>query len=266
MRFISQSWSVIVMLGAALWGVFPTAALGDWNELSASDYVGTWVGHWDDNWCVQFTITPTFNTPADDVRATFSVRYEVEERLGQPLLGRVVNGRLFGSSLLVGDRMLISLSQWNKEQATAYYFSEKSRVASLHRNPSTSCRPTAMVPNDGKIMVNCGGGKCSTSSDSIEAYRQAIMSYAQRIKKYPRMAMDKQFEGTAVVHVAVRSESRNQECSIGQSSGHGILDEEATQLIKRSVAVIQVPVSLGHQDFSVDIPVMFTLNTRVPLP
>jgi protein TonB len=48
--------------------------------------------------------------------------------------------------------------------------------------------------------------------------------------------------------------------SIKTSSGHEILDNQAMDMLKKGKTTVQIPASLRAREFSVDVPVIFSLD------
>jgi hypothetical protein len=104
-------------------------------SVHASDFVGTWVGKWDNTYCVQFTVTADKNT------GDISVLYEWEENVGQPLRKQRYSGVLTGRSLKVGHLIEIFASLEEPEQAVALGHFSTPRAAVLIREPTKRCSP-----------------------------------------------------------------------------------------------------------------------------
>jgi hypothetical protein len=99
----------------------------------APDLVGTWVGKWDNKWCVQFTI-------ATDPGATnATVLYEFEENLGKPLQSLRRVGPIDGGRLQIQDPFIeIFLSATPGHAVALGHFSTE-RSAVLVREPKRRC-------------------------------------------------------------------------------------------------------------------------------
>jgi hypothetical protein len=97
------------------------------------DYSGTWVGKWDNTWCVQFTIV------ADYGRGAASVTYVWKEEAGQPLRSEETFGEFDGSRLQIKHPPIeIFLSQTPDQAVALGHFSEP-RSAVLVREPTRRC-------------------------------------------------------------------------------------------------------------------------------
>ncbi len=95
-------------------------------------------------------------------------------------------------------------------------------------------------------------------ADSIGKFRQLIMEQARRFKRYPRVAMDNNWEGKVDVRIVFSAEGRRASISVARSSGHEVLDKQALDMITK--AFVPVPPALRGREFALDIPVIFNLK------
>jgi protein TonB len=78
--------------------------------------------------------------------------------------------------------------------------------------------------------------------------------------QYPRQALENKWQGLAEIRLAVNAEGFIEKTSVARSSGHEILDDQATEIVKRAKQVTPVPNLLQGREFSVDVPILFELN------
>jgi len=101
----------------------------------ASDFVGTWVGKWDNSYCVQFTVTDNANT------GEMSVLYEWQENVGKPLQRETLPGLPTGRSLKIGRHIEFFASLESADQAVALGHFSALRAVALVREPTKRCNP-----------------------------------------------------------------------------------------------------------------------------
>lgn len=100
------------------------------------------------------------------------------------------------------------------------------------------------------------------SSDplTLGQYRIAIITAAKRYKKYPRLAIDNNWEGQAEVRMVLGADGAIASIRIKTSSGFEILDQQALEMIRKAKPLAPIPASLRGKGFTVDVPVLFSLK------
>ena len=94
----------------------------------------------------------------------------------------------------------------------------------------------------------------------LAQYRLAVIEAARRYKRYPPVALDNNWQGRAEVRMAIGADGTIAALSVRSSSGHEILDREALDMIRKAKPVTPIPTSLRGTAFTVDIPVVFSLE------
>jgi len=104
--------------------------------------------------------------------------------------------------------------------------------------------------------------KAGSEADAgtLEQYRLALIVATRRYKRYPAIAMEKGWQGTVRVHMVIGANGMIASASIKTSSGHEILDNQAMDMLKKGKTTVQIPASLRAREFSVDVPVIFSLD------
>jgi protein TonB len=93
---------------------------------------------------------------------------------------------------------------------------------------------------------------------TIAKFRLDIISQAKRFKRYPRMAMDNNWEGRADVRIVFGADGKRVSITIVRSSGHEALDKQALDTLSK--AFVPVPAALRGKEFAVEIPVIYSLK------
>jgi protein TonB len=101
------------------------------------------------------------------------------------------------------------------------------------------------IPDDGKI---------------IRDYRNGLMDYARRFRRYPAQAMERGWEGRVEIRVTVRPDGMIESAVVKTPSGYQILDDQALDMVKRAQTRTPIPPALRGREFTVDIPVSFELQ------
>lgn len=96
---------------------------------------------------------------------------------------------------------------------------------------------------------------------SVDQFRRALIDAAARYKRYPVQALERGWQGRVEVHLVIGPTGIIQSSVVKASSGHEILDNQALDMVKRAKPLAPVPATLRGREFSVDIPVIFDLQS-----
>jgi len=98
------------------------------------------------------------------------------------------------------------------------------------------------------------------SADDLRQYRLSLAISARRFKRYPVLARERGWEGTAEVALNVNALLPVPEVVLVRSSGQGVLDQQALEMMTQAARVTSLPPSLKGRDFRVLLPVKFSLE------
>lgn len=98
------------------------------------------------------------------------------------------------------------------------------------------------------------------SADGLRQYRIELASAARRFRAYPALARARGWEGVAQVVVSVSAEGGLPAVKLARTSGHGVLDEQAVEMLSHAAAATPVPASLLGRSFAVPMPIRFSLE------
>jgi len=96
-------------------------------------------------------------------------------------------------------------------------------------------------------------------ADGIRAYRILLAREARTHRRYPPLARERGWTGTAEVSVDVSPEGRARHVLLARSSGHAVLDREAVLMMSQAAAAAALPDSLRGREFAVRLPVVFDI-------
>ena len=126
-------------------------------------------------------------------------------------------------------------------------------AAKADPQPSTTAAPaTAPAPTE------------ETDAGTLRAYRLAIITTARKYKRYPRAAMDNNWEGKVEVRMVIGANGMIASMSVKTSTGHEMLDKAAIDMITKAKPLTPIPAALRGKEFSVDVPVVFSLKEDAP--
>ena len=92
----------------------------------------------------------------------------------------------------------------------------------------------------------------------IARFRLDVISQAKRFKRYPRMALDNNWEGRTDVRIVFGADGKRVSTTIARSSGHETLDRQAIDTLSKTF--VPVPAALRGKEFVIEIPVIYSLK------
>jgi protein TonB len=95
---------------------------------------------------------------------------------------------------------------------------------------------------------------------TLAQYRLQLMSAAKRYKRYPRVAMDNSWEGKVELRMVIGANGMIASLSVRNGTGHDVLDQQALDMVRKAKPLAPIPAALRGKEFSVDIPVIFSLK------
>ncbi|HET7764439.1 MAG TPA: energy transducer TonB [Burkholderiales bacterium] len=96
----------------------------------------------------------------------------------------------------------------------------------------------------------------------FDAYRLALIDAAKRYKRYPVQAMERGWEGRVEIRVVVDANGTIKSALIKSSSKYQVLDDQALEMVRKAFnALAQVQPAPRGREFTVDVPVVFELQT-----
>ena len=107
----------------------------------------------------------------------------------------------------------------------------------------------------------------SPSVDSVDAgslaqYRLQVISAARKYKRYPRVAMDNNWEGAVVVSMVIGANGMISALSIKTSSGHEILDKQALDMFRKAKPLVLIPAALRGREFTIELRAIYNLKDQ----
>ena len=130
-------------------------------------------------------------------------------------------------------------------------------VAAAPAAPSPSTAPGPLAKADPQPAATV---QSAEEAGTLGRYRLALIGAAKRYKRYPRVAMDNNWEGRAEIRVVIGANGMISSISVKSSAGHEILDKQALDMITKAKPLVPIPPSLKGKEFSVDVPVIFSLK------
>lgn len=116
------------------------------------------------------------------------------------------------------------------------------------REPAKAAAPAAPSSND------------PSEAELVNAYQSQLAQVAAKYKRYPNEAMQNNWEGIATVRMRIGVDGRIAAVEIVNSSGHKILDEQASLTINKAKPFVQIPAGLRGKEFVASVRVVFSLK------
>lgn len=96
----------------------------------------------------------------------------------------------------------------------------------------------------------------------FDAYRLALIDAAKRYKRYPVRAMERGWEGRVEIRVVVDANGAIKNVLVKSSSRYQVLDDQALEMVRKAFsALAQIRPAPRGREFTVDVPVVFELQT-----
>jgi periplasmic protein TonB len=95
---------------------------------------------------------------------------------------------------------------------------------------------------------------------TLAQYRLQLITAARNFKRYPRPALDNNWEGDVVVRMAMGANGRLAALTIQSSSGYAVLDQQALEMFRKASSVVQVPPALRGKEFALELRAIYSLK------
>ena len=95
---------------------------------------------------------------------------------------------------------------------------------------------------------------------TLAQYRLSLISAARRFKRYPRVAVDQNWQGNVEIRMVIAESGEISALLVRSSAGHQVLDQHALEMIERAKAMAPIPPALRGKEFTVDVPIVFSLR------
>ena len=89
-----------------------------------------------------------------------------------------------------------------------------------------------------------------------------VESLGKRYKRYPRVAIDNNWEGEVVVRMAVGADGRIAALRVARSSGHEVLDRQALEMFRSAKPRVQIPGELRGREFELELRAVYSLRDQ----
>jgi len=141
-------------------------------------------------------------------------------------------------------------------------------AAALAAAPAPAAEPTAAPPAPGPVAridsqsAVAAAAPPGPDRGALERYRLQLVTAAARFKRYPRSAMDNNWEGVVVVRMTIGADGRIAALGIKTSSGHEVLDQQALDMFRTAKPFVQLPPELAGREFELELRAIYSLTDQ----
>ncbi len=96
----------------------------------------------------------------------------------------------------------------------------------------------------------------------MDRYRLQLLTAAARFKRYPRSAIDNNWEGEVVVRMTIGADGRIAALGIKTSSGHELLDRQALEMFRIAKPFVLLPPELAGKEFELELRAIYSLKDQ----
>lgn len=99
----------------------------------------------------------------------------------------------------------------------------------------------------------------SVDAGALAAYGRELAGAVASRQRYPRVALMRQWQGTAVLQLELAADGGLLGVRVISSSGHDTLDRQALDMVREAVPLPSLPEALAGRPLTVDVPVVFRI-------
>ena len=127
--------------------------------------------------------------------------------------------------------------------------------------PSAAATPNrAAAGARGAGQAGAGGNAQAGGTAAISSYQALVLAHLQRHRVYPAAARDQGITGVAAVRFALASNGSVISAGLARSSGQGILDSAAVDMVRRASPFPPFPPGLSRARLDFAAPIRFDLR------
>jgi protein TonB len=131
-----------------------------------------------------------------------------------------------------------------------------SPAASAESTPAAPAPGAEAQPEAGPVAPSA---EPAAEAGSVDQYRLQLISAAKRYKRYPRVAMDNNWQGDVVVRMVIGTDGTIASASVKTGSGHEVLDSQALEMFKRAKPLVPIPAALLGKEFIIELRAIYNL-------
>jgi len=96
----------------------------------------------------------------------------------------------------------------------------------------------------------------------LDRYRLQLVTAAAQFKRYPRAAIDNNWEGEVVVRMTIGADGMIAALGIKSSSGYEVLDRQALDMFRIAKPFVLLPPELAGREFELELRAIYSLKDQ----
>jgi protein TonB len=97
---------------------------------------------------------------------------------------------------------------------------------------------------------------------ALDRYRLQLVTAAAQFKRYPRAAIDNNWEGEVVVRMTIGADGMIAALGIKSSSGYEVLDRQALDMFRIAKPFVLLPPELAGREFELELRAIYSLKDQ----
>jgi protein TonB len=136
---------------------------------------------------------------------------------------------------------------------------QPSPVAAMETHTKETAAPVASSAPSSAVSSSVS---TSTWDDSEvwDDYGNSLQKLCERYKQYPAIAIRRGYQGSGKVLVRFSAEGKTTSVTMEKSTGQKSLDDQALEMVRKSLSELPVPAKFKGREFKLTIPVDFKLE------
>ena len=131
----------------------------------------------------------------------------------------------------------------------------------LGTEPLAATVTPVTAPRSSPILaVPVASRPTTVDAEVLAAYGRELAGAVATQQRYPRIALLRQWQGTAVLQLELAVDGRLLGVRLLSSSGHETLDRQALEMVREAVPLPSLPAALAGRPLTVDVPVVFRIK------
>jgi len=95
---------------------------------------------------------------------------------------------------------------------------------------------------------------------ALGRYRDAVVVAAAPFKRYPRVAIDNNWQGEVRVRLSIGADGHIAGLEVAQGSGYEVLDRQALEMFRNAKPFVPIPPELRGKAFDVELRAVYNLS------
>lgn len=125
--------------------------------------------------------------------------------------------------------------------------------------PVTSAAPGPVARIEPQAAV---AAPAAPDPGARDRYRLQLVTAAAQFKRYPRAAIDNNWEGEVVVRMTIGADGMIAALGIKSSSGYEVLDRQALEMFRTAKPFVLLPPELAGREFELELRAIYSLKDQ----